>query len=60
MALAAAVDRLVGEVDELVVLHLQHALLLPAACQVGLISVDQGPLGLGVVIKVEVLGCVVL
>ena len=60
VALAAAVDRLVGQVDELVVLHLQHALLVPAASQVGLVSVDQGPLGLGVVIKVKVLGCVVL
>ena len=58
--LAAAVHHLRGEVDELVVLHLEDALLLPAAGQVGLVSVHFGPLGVGVVVEVEVLDCVLL
>ena len=55
MALTAAVDDLAGEVDELIVLHLEDALLLPAVGQVGLVPVDHRPLGVSVVVQVQVL-----
>ena len=55
VALTAAVDHLAGQVDELIVLHLEDALLLPAVGQVGLVPVDHRPLGVSVVVEVQVL-----
>ena len=55
VALTPAVHDLAGQVDELIVLHLQDALLLPAVGQVGLRPVHYRPLGLRVVVQVQVL-----
>ena len=60
VALTPAVHDLAGQVDELIVLHLQDALLLPAVGQVGLRPVHYRPLGLRVIVKVQVLSCILL
>ena len=60
VSLAAAVDHLMGQVDELVVLNLQHTLLLPARGQVGIITIDKRPLTARVVVEVKILNRVIL
>ena len=60
MPLTAAVDNLRGQVDELIVLHLQDTLLLSAVGQVGVVPVHFWPLSVSVVVEVEILHCVLL